>query len=360
LNPSTSRRTAIVRLCAATFLAAALLPGLPAGGSDPQAGLPLDPLLTPRPAIFAFDGDRLGHRVGSGFVLPGDSIRIEVSEGGVTAPYSLVADQGTVVPLGDRSWTWIAPATTGLTHIVAVDSLGLDTMRINAFVMVPYSELKKGMLRGYRIGEYPAVRELGGVRYERPRGFIELTADNQFTFLSPHFQLGQFECQRPGRSPRYVVLTPRLMAKLEAIVDGLQMQGHPCATLGIMSGYRTPYDNHAMGHARYSRHQYGDAADFFVDAAPLDGRMDDLNGDGRVNSADAHALQCVIETLAVDARDDIMPGGLGTYGTSHMHGPFVHTDARGFRTRWALSSPCNGAPAQAAMVAGPVEAPKGD
>ena len=127
-----------------------------------------------------------------------------------------------------------------------------------------------------------------------------------------------------------------------------------------MSGYRTPSYNAAIGNVRYSRHQYGDAADIFIDDDPRGRSVDDLNGDGRVNSADARALQCVIETLAVDARDDIMPGGLGTYSTSHMHGPFVHTDARGFRTRWALSSPCNGAPAQAAMVAGPVEAPKGD
>lgn len=323
------------------FCAAQLIPGLHAYGPDPQAAFHIDPDLVPRPAQFAFQGVRLTHRVGSGFVLPGETVRIEIVDGGVPAPYLLLPQGGVARPVGPRAWEWTAPLSPGVVRMLAVDSLGLDSMRIHAFVLVPFAEVKNGMLNGYRIGHYPGEREIGGVRYARPRGFVELTADNLETPLSPHFRVGQFECRQPGGYPRYVVLSDRLVTKLEAIVDGLGRSGHEVPTLGIMSGYRTPWYNASLGTAHYSRHQYGDAADLFVDA-DADGRMDDLNGDGKVNAADARTLQCVIENLAVDSREDIQPGGLGTYRWSHMHGPFVHTDARGFRTRWGASSGCGG------------------
>jgi hypothetical protein len=327
----------------AAMLSAALqlIPGLHSRGPDPQAAFHLDPDLIPRPAQFAFAGMRLGHRMGSGFVLPGETVRLEIVDGGVSAPYVLLPQGGVARPVGPRAWEWTAPLTPGVVPILAVDSLGLDSMRINAFVMVPYAEMRLGVLNGYRIGQYPAEREIGGVMYSRPRGFIEITPESRQTPLSRHFHVGQFECKQSGGYPRYVVLTGSLVAKLEAIVEGLGQYGHHVETLGIMSGYRTPSYNRAIGNVLYSRHQYGDAADFFVDA-DADGRMDDLDGDGKVNAADAHTLQCVIENLAVDAREDIRPGGLGTYRSSQMHGPFVHTDARGFRARWGLSAGCGG------------------
>jgi hypothetical protein len=329
--------------CLAVLLSAAvqLIPGLHSNGPDPQAAFHLDPTEIPRPAQFAFAGMRLGHRIGSGFVLPGEVVRVEIVDGGVPTRYALLPDSGSVRALDGRTWEWTAPEFPGLVKMIAVDSLGLDTMRINVFVMVPYKQLRKGALNGYRIGEYPGEREIGGVIYRRPRGFVEITEANRSTQLSPHFTLGQFECNQSEAYPRYVVLNEFLVTKLEAIVDGLRQYGHRVETLGIMSGYRTPWYNGTNGAARYSRHQYGDAADFFVDS-DADGRMDDLNGDGKVNAADARTLQCVIENLAVDSRDDLLPGGLGTYRTSHMHGPFVHTDARGFRARWGLTAGCSG------------------
>ncbi len=318
-----------------------LVPGLGSHGQDLLAAYHLDPALIPRPAQFAFENFRLGHGIGSGFVLPGQTVNVGIVEGGVPVAYTLLPDSGAVRPIDGRHWEWTAPATPGIVRLTAVDSLGIDSMRINVFVMTPYAELRKGILNGYRIGAYPVEREIGGVIYRRPRGFVEITEANRGTQLSPHFKLGQFECPQSSGYPRYAVLTEPLVAKLEAIVDGLGQFGHHVETLGIMSGYRSPWFNRSNGNAWYSRHQYGDAADFFVDADG-DGRMDDLNEDGKVNGADARTLQCIIETLAVDARDDIVPGGLGTYRSSHVHGPFVHTDARGFRARWGLRAGCGG------------------
>jgi hypothetical protein len=342
LNRLPPRRVTAGWLGALTLLVSSIAPGLPSRGPDLQAALHLDPLAIPRPAWFAFAGARLGREIGSGFVLPGDTVRIEVIDGGVPSTYALLAGSGAVRTRGPRAWEWIAPAAPGIHRLVAVDSLGIDTMRIHAFVMVPYTALDaRGMLNGHRIGAYPGTRTMGGIVYERPRGFIEVTDANRETRVSTHFTLGQFAGEK-GAASRYIVLSDRLVAKLEAIVDGLHEIGHACTTLGIMSGYRTPAENRAMGNAAYSRHLYGDAADFFVDAAPVDGRMDDLNNDGKVDAADARTLQCVIENLAVDTRTDIMPGGLGTYRSSVMHGPFVHTDARGFRARWGITAECGG------------------
>ena len=56
----------------------------------------------------------------------------------------------------------------------------------------------------------------------------------------------------------------------------------------VMSGFRTPRYNHSggntAGRANLSRHMYGDAADVFVDN-DRNGSMDDINGDGRVDTA---------------------------------------------------------------------------
>jgi uncharacterized protein YcbK (DUF882 family) len=100
-----------------------------------------------------------------------------------------------------------------------------------------------------------------------------------------------------------------------------------------MSGFRTPAYNTAIDNVRYSRHQWGGAADIFIDE-DRDGVMDDLNGDGKVTGADADFLYDLFDSL--QERDEYVGfiGGLGRYGATANHGPFVHVDARGFKARW--------------------------
>jgi len=101
--------------------------------------------------------------------------------------------------------------------------------------------------------------------------------------VSPHFKLGQFLCKQPGGFPKYLVLDEILVLKLELILEELNRRGHAADTLHIMSGYRTPYYNKAIGNVDYRRHLWGKAADIFIDAAPADDMMDDLNRDGAVD-----------------------------------------------------------------------------
>ena len=102
-----------------------------------------------------------------------------------------------------------------------------------------------------------------------------------------------------------------------------------------MSGFRTPQYNardvSRGGRARDSQHMYGGAADIYVDA-DADGRMDDLDGDGRVAVRDAGWLAGVAER--VEAAHPGVVGGIGIYRATSAHGPFVHVDVRGTAARW--------------------------
>src|SRR5262249_53016712 len=95
----------------------------------------------------------------------------------------------------------------------------------------------------------------------------------------------------PAREPRTPPRPrPPLPPKLDALPDRARAAGIHAETFTVMSGYRTPAYNRAIGNATsLSRHLFGAGADVFVDANH-DGRMDDLNGDGVVDQRDAAVL----------------------------------------------------------------------
>jgi hypothetical protein len=200
--------------------------------------------------------------------------------------------------------------------------------------MVPFSQVRDGQLNGYRIGFYPSHPLHNNPAYELPNGFIEVTKANEDTHLSPHFKLKQFLCKQPGGYPKYVVLRERLMLKLEAILEKVNQEGFRCDTFYVMSGYRTPYYNTAIGNTTtYSRHNFGDAADIFIDQNE-DGLMDDLNHDGKIDKRDAAALYDLISKMMQQPGYQLFKGGLAMYDSTAAHGPFVHVDVRGYAARW--------------------------
>jgi hypothetical protein len=261
-------------------------------------------------------------KVGSLSVMPGDEIDLRVDGGG---SYRLEAEGGSVQARGASAWRWRAPLTPGrMATITVEDARKGREIDLNVFVLVPIAHVKAGVLNGYRIGTYPEKT--------RPQGFVEVTTENIRTKVSPHFELRQFLCKQAGGFPKYVVLSEALILKLERIVEALDRAGHDVDTLHVMSGYRTPYYNERIGNVRDSQHTAGTAADIFVDDRP-DGRMDDLDRDGIVTRDDAIWLFRLVDGMD-RAPGGLFRGGLGDYGSTPAHGPFVHVDVRGRLARW--------------------------
>lgn len=269
------------------------------------------------------------------FVLPEERLPLEVVSAPGDAAFRLEADAGAVLETGARRWIWRAPKAAGLYPLRIAHQGAADAMLLNVFVMVPYHAIRGEELKGYRIGSYPKKPFRGLPIYKPPRGFIEVTRENEATRVSPHFTLGQFLCkQQSEHNPKYLVLRERLLLKLEYLLGLVNRKGHAADTFVVMSGYRTPFYNREIGSAKHSRHLWGGAADIFIDVEPCDGVMDDLNADGHIDKRDADYLYDLIE--AEHTRREYAPfiGGLGQYGTTPAHGPFVHIDVRGFRARW--------------------------
>ena len=186
------------------------------------------------------------------------------------------------------------------------------------------------------LGEWPF--EGGGARpgYETPEGLIRVTRENLDLPVSQHFVLGDFLTKgQADVLPKYVVLSPLMLDKLELTIQELERRGHPVDNVGVISGFRHPHYNagggNTAGRGDLSRHMYGDATDFFVDNDG-DFSMDDLNGDGRVTVADARVMAEAAEQVERDHPRLI--GGIGIYAPTGAHQGFIHVDTRGYRARW--------------------------
>jgi hypothetical protein len=270
------------------------------------------------------------------FVLPGSRVTIDAA-GGPAGDYALSTHEGIAEQLAARRWRWTAPDRPGMATLRFQGpgaSGSSDEIVLHAFVMVPASAVKGGMLNGYRIGTYPPPLH-GNAIYRPPPGFVEVTRENQDTKLSPHFRLKQFLCKEDTSKtfPKYVVVQEKLLLKLEAVLERVNAIGFQVDTLHVMSAYRTPFYNRAIGDVKYSMHQFGGAADVYVDRERKD-RMDDLNRDGAVDVRDSKFLYDQIESLMSADSMRRLEGGLGFYHGTSAHPPFVHVDVRGAAARW--------------------------
>jgi hypothetical protein len=203
-------------------------------------------------------------------------------------------------------------------------------------VLRPFGEKRGDVLQGYRLGRWPSERWMMGRKYFNPDGFIEVTPANAGLRLSDHFVLAEFLTHdQRDVWPKYAVLQEPLIDKLELVLMDLAAHGVATDRVRVLSGFRAPYYNDrivAEGAARASRHQYGDAADVIIDANG-DGRMDDLNHDGRLDLGDTQVILRAVER--VEKQYPALVGGLGLYHAMGAAGPFAHIDVRGTSARWS-------------------------
>lgn len=214
---------------------------------------------------------------------------------------------------------------------------------LDVVTLKPLSERRGGRIGGYFIGRWPTegrTRAASGAAargdYAPPRGLIEVTTRNQDTRISEHFRLRDFLTHdQQNVWPKYLVVQTKLVDKLELVLADLAARGVPARGVHVMSGFRTPQYNTGggdpRGRAGLSRHMFGDAADIWIDNDG-DGRMDDLNGDGRVNIRDSEIVRAAVDR--VEQAHPELVGGVGVYPGNAAHGPFAHIDTRGYRARW--------------------------
>ena len=259
----------------------------------------------------------------------GEAVLPDTAVGGAEVTYT-AGDRVETVP-GPR-----APRSAGVWDVVVkFGNIVKPISDLRVITLRPAADKRQGRIGLYYIGNWPNTARTPP-NYAPPSGFIEVTRENQETPVSEHFRLRHFlPKDQPNVWPKYLVLDTRLIDKLELVLEELRRGGINTRGVHVMSGFRTPQYNTGVGDTRgrasLSRHMYGDAADIFIDNTG-NGRMDDLNGDGRVDILDAQVIRDAAER--VERRYPDLIGGIGVYRATSAHGPFTHVDTRGYRARW--------------------------
>jgi len=121
------------------------------------------------------------------------------------------------------------------------------------------------------------------------------------THYSKHFTRKELDCKCGCKTPW---LIRRRLRKLSRRLETLRKRlGHG---IGILSGYRCPAHNAAVGGAKLSQHLYGRAADLQVPKG-----------------------QQSVYVVAASTIKAFRDGGIGVYPNGG-----VHVDMRGYRARW--------------------------
>lgn len=228
--------------------------------------------------------------------------------------------------LGPNSIAVYAPENAGFYSLVL--SNNKTSKRLLVIVKKPFNANNK-QLNNYQIGLYPAPYK-GYTQYSAPNGFIEIFEKDLTRQLTPHVQVKNVICKQVSGFPKYLYVNNDGLMMLEELLSFVQNEGIKVSKFAFISGYRTPHYNRSIGNGKHSRHQYGDAFDLYIDEDG-DGRMDDLNGDGKLTVADVDVLYKVFEKFQKQSRYN---GGIGRYKPASHHGGFVHIDNRGFTARW--------------------------
>ena len=186
-----------------------------------------------------------------------------------------------------------APRGAGIWNVLlAIGNAVRPVPNFNVITMLPFSAKQNGRSRvctTSAIGRRSTAGSgrqgaAGRVRRIR-RASSRSRTQNADTPVSEHFKLRDFLTHdQPNVWPKYLVLQPKLVDKLELVLSDLQAHGVDVHGVHVMSGFRSPQYNYTGGNtggrADLSRHMYGDASDIYIDNDG-DGQMDDLNHDGR-------------------------------------------------------------------------------
>lgn len=278
-------------------------------------------------------------------------------EGGFEAPGAWSA-QGGVCPGGTEGR---APERPGLYRLVwhgaaPPDGASLDVLVLGRATLKPQGERTHVNVRGKDLGAYldPAKSSVERVvehaaRYRPPEYFAALDRQTLDLPVGESLKLGQLvafmdrrdaEGHKVYTTVRHTDVLPpsrALCEKLSRLYERLRSKGVKLTRFWITSGFRTPDYNRSIGGAAYSRHCYGDAVDLVIDEDG-DKRMDDLNGDKKIDRQDGLVIGRACQELEREGL--VVPGGIGVYewDSDDSVRSHVHVDCRGYPVRWGQIS----------------------
>lgn len=191
--------------------------------------------------------------------------------------------------------------------------------KLAAYKHVKYDN--SGSINGYPMGKYSSESP-----YPMPQLFIEANKKNIYYQISEHFRLFEFVQRKPIEADfKYLFIDPRVITKLEMVIDELEEKGYNPGGILIASAFRSPwYNAEETDGETYSTHTYGMAIDFLVG---------DVDMDGDEDLQDARIVYTIID--GIDQSDPRLLGGAGVYAPpTEEDVPFVRTDVRGYYKRW--------------------------
>jgi len=104
-------------------------------------------------------------------------------------------------------------------HQVGLVSPAGDSVSVIA--LIPFAAKSGGTFQGYRIGYWPRERKHVSL-YGLPEGFIQVEETDQDVLLSSRFRVRDFLTKDQSTVwPKYLVVQPTLLDKLELIADEL-------------------------------------------------------------------------------------------------------------------------------------------
>lgn len=252
-----------------------------------------------------------------------------------------------------------------------------QTATLRVISPTPGRLLRNGEIGGFKIGDYPdpsapglrknSYAALYPEKFFPPRAFYLVDDTSRDLRISRHRWLRDFALDYPWFSlgkRQYIALDYGLVRKAEDLIEEMNRAGLPGEKISIIYGFRPPaynrdraaQDDTESFEAPFSFHQYGKALDFILDADG-DGRLDDLDGDGRVTVRDTAPIIRCVNALDRRYRSQGMPlyGGAGLHDHHNfrerpVQSPYVHMDVRGFldekgeMIRWPATWPDTGQP----------------
>ncbi len=300
--------------------------------NDPSSGTLLDISFTQNPMVIVLPGENLAvsaeHPSGTG--------RVILNKDG--EPYR-----------EDYTLNFTAPMNPGAYYMSFTLTAEQASEPYELCVFVPYKatgrRAAKGLdliVDGEDVGTYRDVKFSGNDKvranpdsYQPPVWWLRITPGNESFAVVPRLTVGELVAFTEDTGLRHTEVVPvcyRMWQAVEQLRKALEAKSIPGSALYLISMFRSPRYNRAVGSNAFGRHIYGDAFDFYIDLEG-DGKASDLNNDGKVDRRDAYRIVSIIENLQADGR--IPMGGIGVYQTvGGDHGLTMHLDMRGHRATW--------------------------